>query len=115
VDARVITVLLAIARDHAITVTSLVTGHPRCAVTGQAYGPDCVVSNHYLGRGADIAVVDGIPISVRHPGVVAVMDQLAALSAPYRPDEIGGPIDTGATGVFTNTYHADHMHIGWDN
>lgn len=114
VDPRVTAVLLALARDHTIAVTSLVTGHPRCAVTGQAHGPGCVVSNHYLGRGADIAVVDGTPISVRHPDVVAVMDQLAALAAPYRPDEIGGPIDTGAAGVFTNSYHADHIHIGWD-
>ena len=114
VDPRVTAVLLALARDHTITVTSLVSGHPRCAVTGQAHGPGCVVSNHYLGRGADIAVVDGTPISVRHPTVVAVMDQLASLAAPYRPDEIGGPIDTGAPGVFTNTYHADHIHIGWD-
>ncbi len=114
VDARVVAVLLALARDHTLSVTSLITGHSRCAVTGQAHGPGCVVSNHYLGRGADIAVLDGTPISARHPGVVAVMDQLAALPAPYRPDEIGGPVDTGAPGVFTNTYHADHIHIGWD-
>lgn len=115
VDGRVIAVLLALARDHAISVTSLVTGHPRCAVTGQAHGPGCVVSNHYLGRGADIAVIDGGPVSARHPRVGGVMDQLAALPAPYRPDEIGGPIDTGAPGVFTNSYHADHIHIGWDS
>ena len=114
VDARVTAVLLALARDHTISVTSLVSGHPRCAVTGQTHGPGCVVSNHYLGRGADIAMLDGASISARHPGVVAVMDQLAALPAPHRPDEIGGPIDTGAPGVFTNSYHADHIHIGWD-
>ena len=114
VDPRVTAVLLALARDHSITVTSLVTGHSRCAVTGQAHGPDCVVSNHYLGRGADVAVVDGAPISARHSSVIGLMDQLSSLPAPYRPDEIGGPVDTGAPGVFTNSYHADHIHIGWD-
>jgi hypothetical protein len=44
-----------------------------------------------------------------------VTDQLANLPAPYRPDEIGGPIDTGQPGVFTNTFHADHIHVGWDS
>lgn len=115
VDSRVVAVLLALARDHTITVTSLVTGHPRCAVTGQAHGPGCTVSNHYLGRGADIAVVDGVAISAGHPSVAALMDQLATLANPYRPDEIGGPIDTGQPGVFTNTLHADHIHVGWDS
>lgn len=114
VDARVVAVLAALAQEHTIVVTSLVAGHPRCAVTGQPHGLGCVVSNHYFGRGADIAVVDGIPISARHPDVAALMNQLAELPAPYRPDEIGGPIDTGQSGVFTNTFHADHIHIGWD-
>jgi hypothetical protein len=114
VDPRVITVLLALARNHTITVTSLVTGHPSCAVTGQAHGPSCVVSNHSVGRGADIAIIDGAPVSARHPAVVPVMNQLSALAAPYRPDEIGGPVDTGAPGVFTNSDHASHIHIGWE-
>ncbi len=115
IDPRVVAVLLALARDHTITVTSLVTGHPRCAVNGQAHGPGCAVSNHWLGRAADIAVIDGIAVSAGHPSVEAVTDQLANLTAPYRPDEIGGPIDTGQPGVFTNTFHADHIHIGWDS
>lgn len=114
IDPRVIDVLLALATDHTIVVTSLVTGHPRCAVNGQPRGPNCAVSNHYLGRAADIAVLDSIPISARHPEVVAMMDQLAAIAGPLRPDEIGGPVDTGQSGVFTNTFHADHIHFGWD-
>jgi hypothetical protein len=115
VDARVVAVLLALARDHTITVTSLVTGHPRCAVNGQAHGPGCAVSNHWLGRAADIAVIDGTAVSARHLSVTAVTDQLANLPAPIRPDEIGGPIDTGQPGVFTNTFHTDHVHVGWDS
>lgn len=114
VDARVVAVLLALARDHTIGVTSLVTGHPQCAVTGQRQDADCSVSNHYLGRAADIATLDGIPVSARHPAVAAVMSQLAAIGGRFRPDEIGGPVDTGEAGVFTNGFHADHIHIGWD-
>lgn len=114
VDDRVVAVLLSLGRDHRIVVTSLVTGHSRCAVTGQRHGPGCTVSNHVLGRAADIAVVDGITISARHPAVRGLMEQLAGLPDPYRADEIGGPIDTGQPGVFTNSFHADHLHIGWD-
>ena len=114
VDARVAAVLLALARDHSLAVTSLVTGHPRCAVNGQPQGPGCAVSNHYLGRAVDIAVLDAVAVSARHPGVVAVMGQLADLPSPFRPDEIGGPVDTGQPGVFTNAFHADHIHFGWD-
>ena len=97
-------------RDHTITVTSLVTGHPRCAVTGQAHGPDCVVSNHYLGRGADIAVVDGIPISVRPPRRGRGDGPARRAPAPYRPDEIGGPIDTGARRVHQHLPRRPHPH-----
>lgn len=114
IDHRVVAVLHALARDHHIVVTSLVSGHPRCAVNGQRHRPECTVSNHYLGRGADIAVIDGVAVSAAHPLARALMDQLASLPDPFRPDEIGGPIDTGEPGVFTNTYHADHLHIGWD-
>jgi hypothetical protein len=42
------------------------------------------------------------------------MDELAAIAGALRPDEIGGPIDTGQPGVFTNSFHADHIHFGWD-
>ena len=115
VDGRVVAVLLALARDHTFSVTSLVTGHTRCAVTGQAFAPDCVVSNHYLGRAADIAMLDGVPVSARHPSIATVMSQLAALGEPFRPSEVGGPVDTGEVGVFTNAYHADHLHVGWDS
>lgn len=113
VDGRVVAVLLALARDHTISVTSLVTGHPRCAVTGQRQDRDCVVSNHYVGRAADIAVLDGMPVSARHPAVASLMSQLAALGGDIRPDEIGGPVDTGEAGVFANSLHAGHLHLGW--
>ena len=114
VDGRVVAVLLALARDHTLAVSSLVTGHPRCAVNGQPHGPGCAVSNHYLGRAVDVAVLDGVAVSAGHPGVVAVMDQLTGLPSPFRPDEVGGPLDTGQPGVFSNAAHSDHIHFGWD-
>ncbi|MGH9149900.1 MAG: lytic murein transglycosylase [Acidimicrobiales bacterium] len=57
VDGRVVAVLLALARDHTISITSL--------VTGQRHDSDCTGSNHRLGRAADIAVLDGAPVSAR--------------------------------------------------
>jgi hypothetical protein len=115
VDARVLQVLVSIAAAHTVSVSSLVTGHPRCAVTGQADGPDCDVSNHFLGRAADIASIDSVPVSARSPVAVQLMRQLAALPDGLRPDEIGGPVDTGEPGVFTDGYHADHLHFGYDS
>lgn len=114
VDDRVVAVLLALATDHTISVTSLVTGHSRCAVTGQRHDRDCVVSNHHLGRAADLAVLDGMPVSARHPEVATLMRQLASPGGHLSPDEIGGPIDTGEAGVFTDASHSDHLHLGWD-
>jgi hypothetical protein len=113
VDQRVLQVLVAIADWQPITVTSLVTGHPRCAVTGQAEGPDCAVSNHYFGRAADIGTIAGATVSARNALAIELMHRLAALPAGLRPDEIGGPVDTGEPGVFTNEFHADHIHVGF--
>ena len=114
VDPRVVALLATLGRSHTIAVTSLVTGHSRCAVTGQAHDADCVISNHYLGRAVDIAVLDGAPVSRSNIGAIDLMRQIAGLPEAQRPNEIGGPVDTGEPGVFTNSYHQDHLHFGWD-
>jgi hypothetical protein len=114
VDPRVVHLLATIAAWQPITVTSLVTGHPRCAVTGQATGPECVISNHYVGRAADIAIIGGSPVSALNALALDLIHRLALLPPDLRPDEIGGPVDTGQPGVFTNNFHADHIHIGFD-
>jgi hypothetical protein len=115
VDPRVLQLLISIADQHPISVTSLVSGHPRCAVTGQVDGPECAVSNHYFGRAADIGSIDGMPVSARNAAAIDLMRQLSALPADIRPDEIGGPVDTGGAGVFTNAFHSDHVHFGYDS
>jgi hypothetical protein len=114
IDARVLRLLTSLAAEHTLTVTSLQSGHPRCAVNGQAPGPDCTVSNHYYGRAADIGAVDGVPVSARNQIALGLMRVLAALPDDVRPSEIGGPVDVGGPGVFTDSYHTDHLHIGYD-
>ena len=113
IDTRVLRLLAGLAVEHTLTVTSLQTGHPRCAVNGQAPGPECAVSNHFFGRAADIGALDGAVVSARNTTALAVMRQLAALPNGERPDEIGGPVDVGGPGVFSDADHADHIHIGY--
>ena len=67
-----------------------------------------------MGRGADIAIIGGSPVSARNALAVDLMHRLALLPPQLRPDEIGGPVDTGEPGVFTNNSHADHIHLGYD-
>jgi hypothetical protein len=113
IDPRVLRLLASLAVEHTLTVTSLQTGHPRCAVNGQAPGPACAVSNHFFGRAADIGAVDGAVVSARNATALAVMRQLAAFPDGERPDEIGGPVDVGGPGVFSGADHAGHIHVGF--
>lgn len=115
IDERVLRLLVALAERHTITVSSLATGHPRCAVNGQPHGPGCRISNHTVGRAADISAIDGTPVSARHRAAIELMRELAALEGALRPDEIGGPVDVGGDGVFTDANHAGHIHVGYDS
>jgi hypothetical protein len=112
VDGRILQVLMAIGAQHRITATALITGHSRC-IDDQPDVPGCVVSNHYSGRAVDIAIIDDIAVSASNPVAVEVMHELAALPSSSRPDEIGGPVDTGEPGVFTDSFHTDHIHVGY--
>ena len=112
IDARILQLLIAIAGQHRITITALITGHSRC-IDDQPDVPGCTVSNHYYGRAVDIAVIDGTPVSASNPVAIEVMHELAALPSPSRPDEIGGPVNTGEPGVFTDSFHTNHIHVGY--
>ena len=112
IDGRILQLLVAVARHHQLTVTALISGHSRC-IDDQPDVPDCIVSNHFYGRAVDISAIDGQLVSAANPTAIAVMHQLAALAPPLRPDEIGGPVDTGEAGVFTDGFHTDHLHVGY--
>jgi hypothetical protein len=108
IDGRISAVLLALGERHPITVSVLETGHSRLTTGGS-------VSNHSVGRGVDISVVDGTPVT---PGNrTALLDALFlnTLPAEYRPSEIGSPWLPDGAAYFTDGHHQDHLHIGFDD
>ena len=111
VDSRVIAVLARILMKHRVEVSTLITGHGRF-VRGTTK-----VSNHVGGRAADIVSVDGQDVSSSSGATRALMDELFAFPESVRPTEVGGPWDLdGSNGVgFTDSGHATHVHLGYDD
>jgi hypothetical protein len=108
VDHQVLAVLAGLAADHELTVTVLVSGHPR-----NVFGTDRV-SKHTLGKAVDIWAIDGQAVvdpDTPRDLVTSVMRRAAALGAA----EVGGPVDLDARGggtFFTDQVHQDHVHVG---
>ena len=108
VDTRLVSLLAWVAERHTITITVFKTGHSKYTRSGS-------ISNHYLGRGADIFIVDGAPVGAVSASAREVVLELAALQGPLRPSELGHPFGAiGFPGGFTDADHDDHIHIGFD-
>ncbi len=108
VDQRLVSLLAWVAERHTISITVFKTGHSKYTQSGS-------VSNHYYGRGADIFIVDGSPVSVTTGPAHRVVLELAGLRGALRPTELGHPFGAvGFPGGFTDADHRDHVHIGFD-
>ena len=108
VDQRLVSLLAWVAERHTISITVFKTGHSRFTRSGS-------LSNHYLGRGADIFFVDGMPVSATNGRAKALVLDLAQLHGPLRPTELGHPFGAiGFSGGFTDADHGDHLHLGFD-
>jgi hypothetical protein len=108
VDPRIVSVLAAVAHDHRISVSAMVSDH-------QKYTSGGSVSNHHYGRAVDVSVVDGQPVN---PGNAAARELAIALSrlpASIRPSEIGSPWALAGPAYFTDGAHQNHVHIGFDD
>ena len=103
IDPRIVAVLSALATIYPITVGALASDHPQ--FSGGAVSP------HYLGRGVDIAAVDGQPVNAANLPARELASALAALDASYRPDEVGSPWAISAPGFFTDAAHQSMIHI----
>ena len=71
------------------------------------------ISNHFHGRGVDIAAVDG---EIVNPGSIAARElatEMQEINTEYRPDEIGTPWAISGPGYFTDGGHQDHLHVGF--
>jgi hypothetical protein len=108
VDRRLVSLLAWIAERHTNSITVFKTGHSKYTRSGS-------VSNHYYGRGADIFIVDGAPVSAFNLAAQEVVLEIAGLQGALRPGELGHPFGSiGFPGGFTDADHADHIHVGFD-
>jgi len=109
-DDRVLSLLLAMAAEHTLSVTVLASGHPHNVFDSAS------ISNHTRGRGVDIWAVDGRPVfSQRDPAgpLHALTSEMLARGVT----EVGSPWDLDGPGgaAFTNTLHQDHLHLAFDS
>jgi hypothetical protein len=108
VDSRIVALLDAISRRFTIGVSVFKTGHSMRTRSGS-------ISNHYYGRGVDIFFVNGDPVSAVNAPSRQIVSSLGALQGNLRPDELGHPFsDLRVVGGFSDSDHADHIHIGFD-
>jgi hypothetical protein len=110
IDARVTTLLEALARSHVITISSLKTGHGIFTTSGNR-------SNHADGRAVDISAVDGVSCRQTAPSSPCGRLALSAgrLTGPAAPSEVIYCFDPGpGSNSFARADHCDHVHIGHD-
>ena len=110
-DARLITTLAWMGRQHTVIVTALRSDHSLYTVSGS-------VSNHSAGRAMDIGAVDGEICQGTRTGRCAdLVRELAAVTGPLRSTELiycwdpDGPADPRG---FARADHCDHIHWGMD-
>ena len=109
VDARLLTLLDALAQDHTLFLTVFKTGHAMRTRNGS-------ISNHYYGRAVDIFAVDEVPVSSSSLVARQLVSEVAAFQGGLGPDEVGHPFPSiGFDGSFTDADHRDHIHIGYDS
>jgi murein DD-endopeptidase MepM/ murein hydrolase activator NlpD len=108
VDPRLVSMLTALTKEHKVGLSVIITGHDQFSSSGS-------VSNHFVGRGLDIASVDG---EIVRPNSIAsreLAEAVADLPESIRPTEVGTPWSINAPGFFTDGAHQDHLHIAYDD
>jgi hypothetical protein len=107
IDPRIIAVLTTLAHAHTITVSAMCSDHPKFTTSAS-------ISNHYYGRGVDIAAIDGVPVTPSNATAREVTGGLSSLHPSYRPDEVGSPWAISAPGYFTDAANQDKIHIAFE-
>lgn len=99
--------MLAVAEDHRIEVSVLVSAHPV-----QVFGTDRR-SSHPDGLAYDIGRIDGrLVVDPRAAGLVRQVMRTASGTGAY---QVGGPkdLDAGGRQYFSDPTHSDHLHVGF--
>lgn len=116
VDPRVVAVLSLIADEVPVGVGVIQTGHSQCVGGGsRAERPGCSVSEHWSYRAVDLYAVGGELVSRSNVAARALVELLAALPPPLRPDGLGQPWTELEVlpGVFSDASHQGHLHLGY--
>ena len=117
IDPQLVAILLSVAQDHQIYISSLITGHSICVARTGTY-PNCTVSRHASGRAADIWRFDGAVVADNNDPARQQLGIWHAINREtdfLRPWSIGHPFgDLAGTapGSFNDTDHEDHFHLG---
>jgi hypothetical protein len=106
IDPRIVAVLSKLAEAHVITVGAMCSDHPKLTTGG-------AISQHYFGRGVDIARIDGEPVSSSSLTARDFVNGLSSLDAGYRPNEVGSPFLINAPGYFSDATTQDNIHIAF--
>lgn len=114
IDGRVIALLTLLLERHTLAVSSLRSGHSECVGGGdRTTRPGCTISLHTYGRAVDIYSIDGQLVAPDSATARTLVDELAALTPPIAPAEVGSPFDLPQPGFFTDGAHRDHVHVGY--
>ena len=108
VDPRMVSMLTAVTKEHKVGLSVIITGHDQFTSGGS-------VSNHFVGRGIDIASVDGEIVRSNSIAARELSEAIADLPESIRPSEVGTPWSINAPGFFTDSNHQDHLHIAYDD
>jgi hypothetical protein len=108
VDPRLVSMLTALTKEHKIGLSVVITGHDQYTSGGS-------VSNHFVGRGLDIASVDGEIVRASSIASRELAEALTDLPESIKPTEVGTPWPIGEPGFFTDGAHQDHLHIAFDD
>jgi hypothetical protein len=106
-DPRIVASLTKLAEKHRIVVSSTTSDHPQLTSGGSP-------SNHWFGRGIDIATVDGQVVNAGSDAARTLASELTELDPAIRPTEVGTPWPIAAPGFFTDARHQDHIHYAFD-
>ena len=68
-----------------------------------------------MGRGIDIASVDGEIVRSNSIAARELSEAIADLPESIRPSEVGTPWSINAPGFFTDSNHQDHLHVAYDD
>ncbi len=107
IDSRIVATMAAIAKRHAVTISSLLR-------------PDDADSNHSAGRAMDIAIVDGEPCTntARGSPCGRLATGLGRVEGRMRSTELIFAFDPDGSdpyGFADPVGHADHVHVGFDD